>query len=205
MTIEFNPYRAPDTLLPESPTSAADVLSVEFERLPEHLVDLNYYFLRSSPSWRRQIASGRNTLLLLAALLIGWAVYFRINWAIAIGLFFGLSAFFVPLLVRRNMRRQIKGLLNESKGAGRANHRRITVALDGVVEQTQLVELKVRWPGVDRIDADPNYVYFVYTSVSATIIPRQAFHDTAHVSAFLDAARRWHAAALGGSPFAPAS
>ncbi|MBX7072501.1 MAG: YcxB family protein [Pirellulales bacterium] len=205
MTIEFNPYRAPDTLLPESPTSAADVHSVEFDRLPEHIVDLNYYFFRNSPTWRGQISYARNTLLLTAALIIGLGVYFRVNWAIAIGVFVGFCAFLVPLLTRRNMRRQIKGLLNESKGAGRANHRRVTVALDGVVEQTQLAELKVRWPGVDRIDADPNYVYFVYTSVSATIIPRHAFHDTAHVSAFLDAARRWHAAALGGSPFAPAS
>jgi len=105
--------------------------------------------------------------------------------AIAVGVVAALLVTFAA--TSRARRRQLKGLLRQDGAFLRAFH--ISADQDGVLVESDVSSLRVKWAGVFGIEATPNLVLIFIDKANAIAIPLRAFADVTAMNAFADELR----------------
>jgi len=137
----------------------------------------------------------------------GWWTRFEPFAAAAIGMIGGYAAAFAlgadtPLAITigaiaalvitfaaasRARRRQLKGLLRQDGAFLRAFH--VSADQDGVLVESDVSSLRVKWAGVFAIEATPDMILLFIDKANAVAIPARAFTDVTAMNAFADELR----------------
>lgn len=105
--------------------------------------------------------------------------------AIAVGVVAALLLTFVA--TGRARRRQLKGLLRPDGAFLRAFH--VSADQDGVLVESEVSSLRVKWAGIFAIEATPDMVLLFIDKANAIAIPVRAFADVTAMNAFADELR----------------
>lgn len=99
-------------------------------------------------------------------------------------------------LERWGIRHVIRSLIRDERpGRGRLGRHRVVLGEDGVIESTVVNQSRTAWPGVDRVEQSPDYIFIYIAPVTAYVIPKRAFRDPQEAEAFFRLARGFREAA----------
>jgi hypothetical protein len=105
--------------------------------------------------------------------------------AIAVGVVAALLLTFAA--TSRARRRQLKSLLRQDGAFLRAFH--VSADQDGVLVESEVSSLRVKWAGVFAIEAAPDMILLFIDKANAIAIPLRAFADVTAMNAFADELR----------------
>ena len=152
------------------------------------------YVSRNSPQMKRLIVFGA---LLFAGLSLNFAL--REKGGIGLKALFFTVMFGVHVLVA-----SVIGLIfyflvhfrtDRGRQPGLLGRHTITLTPDGLREQTDVNDQRALWQGIQRIEANGDYIFIYMQPNAAHVIPRRAFPSPEEAEQFLAAARAYHAAA----------
>jgi hypothetical protein len=167
-------------------TVTFDVSEMDLLRLFEHHANTS----RTNRKVRLSVGA-------LTAVTLAWAGYVFGGPIQAVGgallgvvLVMGLYRWGGPQFNRAVWRRQIR----EGKGAG-LGPQTVSMDAEGVRAVSARSEGLLRWAGIDRIEEDAEYFYFML-SMAGLAIPKRAFVDGEQAQAFIGRARDYHRGAV---------
>jgi hypothetical protein len=186
-------------------------MTAEFDLGRDDWTAFNYYHHFHSPTARRQYLQG--WFIPAGALLL---ICFGI-WLVASGssgtpgsTFVALLPLFsvVPLqlalfpwLYRRKVKKIVSGMLAEGRNRTVLSKQQVNISPEGITKVGNFDKLTVAWGGVERV-VKTNEHAFVYTSaLTAIIVPRRAFKDSADFELFVTTATNYYDEAGAALPF----
>lgn len=210
--MQVNPYAAPSVgeLTQVEAPLPVDELSVTYEINVEDLLAFRMYLYDSSATLRK-LRMGRRFRI---GLVFGFLALGAISFGDSMTAMYLLATAFISIVVSilrsrrlylRSMRKYLRSVYAERPNRGLRGSHQLIVHSSGIEARAQLSTEISQWSAIAEIAEADHHLFFIVTSETAHTIPKQAFSTPEAMIRFRDAARRWHAAALGGSPFAPAS
>jgi hypothetical protein len=210
----INPYASPADPSQAPPLVAEVVVddrgwTIDYELTVEDLVRWNQYFLRTSPTMRRQFWT---MWVLLGVLFITLAVVVpqayqprNLNferWILSavLGLpFVGLWLAY-PWYFRRKYSHAVRAFLREGANQNVVGPRRLSISPEFIVFSTPLLQTVTRWQAVEHVVHDTDAVYIKLSSTTALNIPRRAFDSEQQARHFVARAIEFQAAAIKSRP-----
>jgi hypothetical protein len=210
-----NPYASPADPSQALPLVAEVVVddrgwTIDYELTVEDLVRWNQYFLRTSPTMRRQFWTAWLALgaaffcltVILPQLFMpgpsGW-VNTAITAPIAVALWLSF-----PWFYRFKGSRNVRGLVREGAELNVVGRRRLSLSPEFIVYSTPLSQTVSRWQAIERIAWNRDALYIMLASNSALSVPRRAFASEVQFQQFVERATEFHAESnqprLGGIP-----
>lgn len=195
MSDEINPYSTIVQAPSGSPFAPwpGEVSEVVYELEVEDLVELSIFNHKRSRALRRQFFAVR-AIAVGGALLIFTPLFLapRIDvLSILAACVFALLIFLAPQVVRRRQRRLYRRIFLEGNNRTLLGTRRLRLAPQGLMFSSELIESTVKWPAVESIETNADYVYLYVAAVQAYVVPRRAFNDDLQFQAFVELARRY--------------
>ncbi|HVC98489.1 MAG TPA: YcxB family protein [Pirellulales bacterium] len=189
MSDAINPYNAGPTAMPGAPTVVGVVDEVAYELAINDLVAFALDHQKKSPTIRRR---RRVTCLLLPAVLFAVGALMLLVDVIggAFVSFVGAATLLlVPSLQRRATARILAKVYAEGSNRAVLGWRRLSIGREGVVMISDLVESRIKWPAIEKIDTSNEHLFIYISSMSAHVVPIRAFASAMHFSAFVESAR----------------
>ncbi len=163
----------------------------------DDMVAFNRYHIRNSRSMQFWYKVGYSWSIFigvaLAMIVPNWDILARI----ALG---AVSAGVYVVIYRLNYYRWVdssaRKLIGEGKNKGILGDHTMTLSKDGLVETCDVGESRSTWNGVERVEADDEYVYLYIGSCQAHVIPRRAFASEADATEFIKVARLFHTGSI---------
>ncbi len=166
-------------------------IKVSYETKLEDLVAFNEYHARHSPSIRRLLQLFVGAICVLTALAL--FVMYRQDDGLR-----GISVFVttVPvlmvvtltlLLFPRALRSMVRRQFSEGTNRSIIGPRTLVLTDQGLSEQSSAGELQTKWQSVERVASNDRYLFIYLSSVSAHVIPRDAFGAPEQLEQFLTA------------------
>lgn len=125
----------------------------------------NRSMISFSPILAAMILSLVNELSPLNALILAGIVAITIS----------LPAYYVyPMLVRKNLRKRIVKMYSEGQNNGIIGEHELQIDADGLVEKTQLGEVRQEWDKIKDIVSLEGRTYIFISDINAYILPRQS-------------------------------
>jgi hypothetical protein len=172
-------------------------MKVAFDLRAEDLVALNmaFYVLRS-PQIQRQIRTAQAIVILAYSAFFAFLVYVspsRLLGALILGPLGLLAAFSFALLLRSHYhwryKRNLRRFIDNDAGQGVVGPYVVTLAEDGIEDQTQSRQSKTRWDGVSKVIVSDKYL-FLRAAGGDFVIPRRAFSDECQFNELVEVIRR---------------
>ncbi len=196
MSNDINPYNAGPRVAPGAPPAVGDVREVVYELDVNDLIAFSLYHHKKSPAIRRQ---RRTAFLLLPAVLFGMSSLLLVTErnaglsTIAFVGFAGGAVLFLlgPWLTRRRTAHILARIYAEGSNRALLGWRRLSIGPACVAMNSDLIESRMKWPAIEKIDATNEYLFIYFGSANAHIVPMRAFGDEAHFRSFVETARRY--------------
>lgn len=144
---------------------------IEYELREEDILAFNEHRFLDSESLKKTIRRHQATIPAVMSLvaLIYWAVYqdFITGVFIAvIGIAWGLL---VPVYLRSNLKRQIKGKYSEQEKADIVGKYKLRIEPDVLVEVSDDEDFPTPWSKLLRVESNKDYA-FIFTDINAALI-----------------------------------
>ncbi len=174
-------------------------MQISYETQLDDLVAFNDYHARHSPSIRRMLRYFVGAVCILTALSLVF-VYRQdgglhgisvLVTAVPVLIIVALTLLFFPHALRSIVRRQLSEGTNQSI----LGPRTLVVSDQALVEQSAAGELQTRWGSVERVVSNDRYLFIYLSSVSAHVVPRDAFVTPEQLDQFLAAVEQHRARA----------
>ena len=174
-------------------------MNIEFQNTLEDILALNWYHHRASPGARRTLLLfqyGLPVAIVLIVVIItfaaGWSTFTIVPAVVLALAWFAL----VPRMQKRNLQKQVVKLYAEGRDRGIVTGHKVSMSSSSITDRTDRGETKTAWKDVDKVVGTEKYVFIYVGPESALIVPRGAFPGESEYRAFLDAAMRYHRAAV---------
>jgi hypothetical protein len=183
-------------------------------RAPPGLVEVHFDLDRAdyvefSLSHHERSPSTRQTLRLLQFLMPALGVFMvlllavidALPWEVVLisGPILLVLFLILPMLLRwswrRRLRQAVTRMYAEGKNRGLYGSCQLTISPSGISQVTELRNVAVKWPAVEKIVESEHYAYIYVSAVGAFILPKAAFSSEADYRAFIAAARHYAAQA----------
>jgi len=180
--------------------TSESAMIIEYDLTKHDLIVFNLYHVRHSPTIRRQylISLFVPAVIGLLVCIVIWYLAVQTSGTPLKTLLALLPLFtFVPLYVvlfpwayRRNLRKNIDGMVREGKSRGLFTRHRLTLSEETVGEVSEYSETSTAWQAVERVVMTEEYGYIYINALAAIIVPRRAFPGTSEFEAFVQTAMR---------------
>jgi hypothetical protein len=101
-----------------------------------------------------------------------------------------LPAYFVyPMLVRKNLRKRIVKKYSEGQNNGIIGEHELQIDADGLVEKTQLGEIRQEWDKIKSVVSHNDRTYIFVSDINAYILPKNSVVQ-GNYDAFVDELQR---------------
>lgn len=144
----------------------------------DDLVAFNRYHFTRSPTIKRTkwtVMFLFSVLAVAAALLFPWPPEVtRLTMVIVAVIFAGLVSLVFHYGFGRSLERQVRGMFREGNNKGMLGPHELEIDAAGIVEWTEVNELRQSWSGIERIEENDDYVLIYLSSIMAHVIPKRA-------------------------------
>jgi len=82
-------------------------------------------------------------------------------------------------------------MVREGRNMGMLGLRTIVISSDGITERTQVSETTCKWPSIEKICTNGDYVFVYMSTMSAFIIPKRAFNTSSEFDTFISQAKHY--------------
>ena len=186
-------------------------MKVEFTATVEDAVAFHVRSARRSGELRRNRArsSIRFLSLLLLMLLVSWHesgkpglakyVFSHLSWIVILLVSLGLFPWLFPWLMSKRHGDEIKRIYSDEAMQSLFGYSAVTITPEVIHNDSHYSKVSIRWKAVREIVESDEFVDIYLTGMSAITIPRSAFQSGEEFQAFVELARKYHAAAIGQS------
>lgn len=172
-------------------------MQVQYQLDVNDIVAFNLHHMRKSRNTRRRIrvtqAWGVGLALAVAVMLPRWGMGARTLFFTVYALFL---LFWFPAYYRWSVERNTRKLYSEGQNKGVLGNHIVALAADGVTEISDVGESRTAWSGIEKVEANEDYIFLYTGSLQAHVIPKRAFLDEDEYAEFFQLARVYHS----GSP-----
>jgi hypothetical protein len=190
MSHDINPYNSGPSVAPSTPPHVGNVNEVAYELDVNDLIAFSLQHQKRSPTIRRQ---RRVAYFLLPAVLFAVGALMLMTDAMESAVVsFVLAAVLLPLgpwLMHRRTTRIMGKLYAEGSNRALMGWRRLSIGREGVEMKSELVESRVKWLAIEKIESSNEYLFMYIGSMNAHMVPMRAFGNEMHFSAFVETAR----------------
>lgn len=168
-------------------------MQIQYRLNLDDVVAFNSYHLSRSKHAKQRI---RLNQLLGVALALIVALMWQSRGLGLWTLFFTAYALFLllgyPIYYRWSVKQNARKIYSEAPNKGVFGDHIIALDAEGVIEISDTGETRTAWSGVDRIEANGEYIFLYTGSLTAHIIPRRAFLNEVEAEEFIQLARQYH-------------
>lgn len=123
----------------------------------------------------------------------------RFPWFLFLSVILLYWLFTYPRRVKRRRQNVLEGMYGEKGNEHLFGYRSLTVTSDALLVEAQYIKSTFRWKAINGIKMGDDYVDIHIAPLEAITIPRSAFQTGDEFQAFVELARKYHAAATGQS------
>ena len=165
---------------------------LEYSITPDDAAAFQRYHFKTSLSSPRYYVMRLVWGILASAMLFILALGWKNTWAVLLLiLFWALYLVMIPLSIRRSSASYAKRLKKEGANKALWGKRRLTINAQELVESSEVEESRIRWAGVERVTENSDYIFIYLTTVSAQVIPKRFFIDSAQAQLFYQTAKNY--------------
>lgn len=162
---------------------------IQYEITAEDLVEYNVFYTSASPTIARRLRL-QKYLGFVIILTIPFLLYFFNHNPLAVfvpvftimGI---LWIFFYPKLIVRDIKRQVSKMIQEGNGRGTVGTHVLTLTPEEIIESWQYGEKRVSREVVKKIHSTDQYIFILFGSMMAFVIPKRGFADDTVCREFL--------------------
>ncbi|HEV3020827.1 MAG TPA: YcxB family protein [Pirellulales bacterium] len=195
MANQINPYNAGPSVVPGFAPPVGDVTEVVYELELDDLIAFSMHHRKTSPAMRRQLRAAYLIVPAMFCVLAGLVMVavhdegMRILLAIFL-LATGAILFLLgPLLSRHRTARFLAKIYAEGSNRALLGWRRLSLGREGVAMSSELIESRMKWPAIEKIESSDQYAFIYIGSANALVVPLRAFASPAHFMVFVETAR----------------
>jgi|GEM_PF-3280361 len=148
----------------------------------EELFIFNQYLFDHSKTIQKAFTKNRSMLSfspLLAAMILSIVNELSpLNFLMLVGavaVTISLPAYYYyPLFVRKNLRKRIVKMYAEGQNNGIIGEHELQIDVDGLVEKTQIGEVRQEWDKIKNVVSHNNRTYIFISDINAYILPKDS-------------------------------
>lgn len=170
-------------------------MEITYQLGRDHYWQYNAFVIGRVPALKRQALVGP---LIIAVILVFdlWAFHLILNPTV---LFFCGAALFGAWLAFTTWTRKRVFLKTVEAKPGSLGLHTLALSAEGVREQSDVLETRVKWPKVTEIAQSKQLIVFFVGPRYGFIVPLSAFPSPERTRAFLETAQAYHRSALNGT------
>ncbi len=148
----------------------------------EELFLFNQYLFDSSKTIQKAFTKNRSMICfspMLAAMILSLVNELSPgNFLLLVGIVaitISLPAYYVyPMFVRKNLRKRIVKMYSEGQNNGIIGEHELQVDADGLVEKTQIGEVRQEWDKIKNVVSHNDRTYIFISDINAYILPKNS-------------------------------